>query len=94
MTRNTPNSSRLVSLLVFALCFLVLPITCSSSVLAIDYGTDSFKASLIKPGVPFDVLLTKEGKRKIQSLVTIRGQGGKERFVGSDAQNLVSLSHC
>lgn len=59
----------------------------AASMLAIDYGTDSFKASLVKPGVPFDVLLTKEGKRKAPAVVTYRGD---ERFVGSDAQTLVS----
>lgn len=63
--------------------------TRAASLLAIDYGTDSFKASLVKPGVPFDVLLTKEGKRKIQSLVSIRGE---DRFVGGDAANLVCSS--
>ncbi|GAA6007387.1 hypothetical protein JCM11491_004144, partial [Sporobolomyces phaffii] len=65
----------------------VVPGAAGASLLAIDYGTDSFKASLVKPGVPFDVLLTKEGKRKVPSLVSIRGE---DRVLGGDAANLAT----
>lgn len=58
-----------------------------ASVLAIDYGTDWIKASLMKPGVPFDVLLNKDSKRKIQSSV---GWKKNDRLFGTDAFNLVS----
>ena len=57
-----------------------------ASVLAIDYGTDWIKASLMKPGVPFDVLLNKDSKRKIQSIV---GWKKDDRLFGSDAFNVV-----
>jgi hypoxia up-regulated 1 len=57
-----------------------------ASVLAIDYGTDWIKASLMKPGVPFDVLLNKDSKRKIQSTV---GWKNEDRLFGSDAYNVV-----
>lgn len=59
----------------------------SASLLAIDYGSEWIKASLIKPGVPFDVLLNRDSKRKIQSSVSWKGD---ERLFGSDAFNLVS----
>ena len=59
----------------------------AASLLAVDLGTDSFKASLVKPGVPFDVLVTKEGRRKTQSLVTLRKE---DRSFGGEAANLVS----
>lgn len=79
--------SSLVLALVMTLAVLSwTPTANAASMLAIDYGTDSFKASLVKPGVPFDVLLTREGKRKAPAVVTYRGE---ERFVGSDAQTLV-----
>lgn len=81
--------SSLVLALVMALALSWTPTANAASMLAIDYGTDSFKASLVKPGVPFDVLLTKEGKRKAPAVVTYRGE---ERFVGSDAQTLVRSS--
>ena len=61
-----------------------------ASVLAIDYGTDWIKASLMKPGVPFDVLLNKDSKRKIQSSVAWKQN---DRLFGSDAFNIVSDVH-
>lgn len=57
-----------------------------AAVLAIDYGTDAFKASLVKPGVPFDVLINSDSKRKTGSVVTLRGE---ERSFGGAAANLV-----
>lgn len=70
------------------LATLTSPVS-GASLLAIDYGTDSFKASLVKPGVPFDVLVTKEGRRKTQSLVTLRKE---DRSFGGEAANLVRLN--
>lgn len=40
----------------------------------------------MKPGVPFDVLLNKDSKRKIQSSV---GWKNDDRLFGTDAYNLV-----
>lgn len=71
-----------------ALSLLALVPQSFASVLAIDYGTDWIKASLMKPGVPFDVLLNKDSKRKIQSAV---GWKKDDRLFGSDAANLVSV---
>ncbi|KAI6025386.1 hypothetical protein BKA83DRAFT_4032377, partial [Pisolithus microcarpus] len=72
-----------------ALCVLaVIPAlfeTSLAAVLAIDYGTDWMKASLMKPGVPFDVLLNKDSKRKIQSSVAWKRD---DRLFGTDAANL------
>ncbi|KAI0318042.1 actin-like ATPase domain-containing protein [Amylostereum chailletii] len=61
--------------------------TFAASVLAIDYGADFIKASLMKPGVPFDVLLNKDSKRKIQSSVAWK-KG--DRLFGQDAFNLAA----
>ena len=57
------------------------------SILAIDYGADFIKASLMKPGQPFDVLLNRDSKRKIQSTV---GWKRHDRLFGQDAANIVS----
>lgn len=70
-----------------ALASIFTPIS-AAALLAIDLGTDSFKASLVKPGVPFDVLVTKEGRRKTQSLVTLRKD---DRSFGGEAANLVRV---
>ncbi|KAL0578059.1 lumenal Hsp70 protein [Marasmius crinis-equi] len=70
------------------LAFLsLLPSNVFGAVLAIDYGSDWIKASLMKPGVPFDVLLNKDSKRKIQATV---GWKNTDRLFGGDAFNLAS----
>ncbi|RCH82779.1 Hypoxia up-regulated protein 1, partial [Rhizopus stolonifer] len=65
------------------LCTIV-PIA-QAAVMSIDYGTEWFKVGLIKPGMPLDVALNKDSKRKTQSVVTIRHD---ERIYGSDAISL------
>jgi len=76
---------RAVTLFVF---FAVVFESSLASVLAVDYGSDWMKASLMKPGVPFDVLLNKDSKRKIQSCVAWKKD---ERLFGSDATSIVSF---
>lgn len=76
-----------VALLVSFLAFV--PTTVFASVLAIDYGTDWSKASLMKPGIPFDVLLNKDSKRKIHSSVAWKRD---DRLFSTDAFNLVSMT--
>jgi hypoxia up-regulated 1 len=73
------------------LCGLLsfLPISVFASVLAIDYGSDFIKASLMKPGVPFDVILNKDSKRKINSVVSWKNG---DRLFGQDAVNVVCSS--
>ncbi|RUS14370.1 heat shock protein 70 family, partial [Jimgerdemannia flammicorona] len=75
--------SRLLPLLACLLAVLLYgATTASAAVMSIDYGTEWFKVGLIKPGVPLDVALNRDSKRKTQSVITIRGE---ERFYGSDA---------
>lgn len=73
----------------FSLFFFLLSLlrAAQGSILAIDYGSEFMKASLIKPGVPFDVLLNRDSKRKIQSTVSWKGE---DRLFGADAFNIVS----
>lgn len=56
-------------------------------VIGIDYGTESMKVSLVKPGQPFDVVLSRDSKRKIPSAVAWKIQ---ERLFGTDAVNLAT----
>ncbi|CAG8529838.1 6183_t:CDS:10 [Diversispora eburnea] len=53
--------------------------------MAVDYGTDWFKVALVKPGIPLDIVLNRDSKRKTASVINIRGE---ERIYGSDAINL------
>ena len=79
---------RLFSLFIcLSISLLWLSQSASASLLAIDYGTEFIKASVIKPGVPFDVLLNRDSKRKIQSSVAWKGE---DRLFGADAFNNVS----
>ncbi|KDQ16953.1 hypothetical protein BOTBODRAFT_156336 [Botryobasidium botryosum FD-172 SS1] len=76
-----------LALLLFSLLLVFPSAVFAASVLAIDYGSDWMKASLMKPGVPFDVLLNRDSKRKIQSSI---GWKGEDRLFGSDAFNLAA----
>lgn len=71
----------------FAALLAVLQVV-QAAVMSIDYGTEWFKVGLIKPGIPLDVALNKDSKRKTQAIVTLRGD---ERLYGSDALALVIL---
>ncbi|KAK3830051.1 MAG: Hsp70 protein-domain-containing protein [Linnemannia gamsii] len=55
--------------------------------MAIDYGTDWFKVALVKPGIPLDIVLNAESKRKTQSAINIRGDN---RAFGSEALSLAT----
>jgi hypoxia up-regulated 1 len=57
-----------------------------AAVLAIDYGSEFTKLSLIKPGVPFDVVLDRDSKRKIQSVV---GWKREDRVFGQEGKMAV-----
>lgn len=41
-------------------------------VMGIDYGTDWLKISVVKNGIPLEVVLNKESKRKTDSVITFR----------------------
>lgn len=62
------------------------------AVLGIDLGTEYIKAALVKPGIPLDIVLTKDSRRKETSALAFKpaknaAQDGllPERFYGSDA---------
>lgn len=69
----------------------------ASSVLGIDFGTLNLKAALVKPGIPLEIVLTKDSKRKEAAVVgfkptrdeknNIVAEDGKfpERLYGGDA---------
>ena len=74
----------LTAIVVVVICLLVQS-TCAA-VLAIDYGTEWTKAALVKPGIPLQIVLTKDTKRKEQSVVSFKKS---ERLYGTDAFNIV-----
>jgi hypoxia up-regulated 1 len=76
---------KLISSLVF---ILLLVSQIEAAVMGIDFGQEWFKVSLVKPGVPLDIVLNKESKRKTRSIVAIR-EG--QRVFDSEAVNVVSF---
>ncbi|WWC61044.1 uncharacterized protein I303_103622 [Kwoniella dejecticola CBS 10117] len=68
---------------ILSLLLLLLAPAIQAAVLAIDYGAEFTKLSLIKPGVPFDVVLDKDSKRKISSVV---GWKRDDRVFGAEAK--------
>jgi hypoxia up-regulated 1 len=65
----------------------------ASAVLGVDLGTEYIKAVLVKPGMPLEIVLTKDSKRKETSAVAFKpSKSGAlpagsfpERFYGGDA---------
>ena len=88
---STRRVSPLTMLLGAILC-LSTHVFAVSAVLGVDLGTEYIKAALVKPGVPLDIVLTKDSRRKETAAVAFKpSRGGvqegqyPERLYGSDA---------
>lgn len=62
----------------------------TSGVIGLDIGTEYIKAVLVQPGIPLEIVLTKDSKRKESASVAFRPSRDKsavfpERFYGGDA---------
>lgn len=82
-------------ILLCALFFFTAHVFAVSAVLGVDLGTEYIKAALVKPGIPLDIVLTKDSRRKEISAVAFKPpQNGPkkgtfpERLYGSDAMAL------
>ncbi|SAM75657.1 related to glucose regulated stress protein, HSP70-like [Ustilago bromivora] len=78
--------------MLFVLALLTITLlsapTSAMGVVAFDYGTEWMKVSLVKPGLPFDVILDRDSKRKIQSAVSFKKWGLDEEILfGTNAYN-------
>lgn len=81
-----------LSLFLAGAFFLSTNVAAVPPVLGVDLGTEYIKASLVKPGIPLEIVLTKEARRKEASSVAFKPERGElkagdypERFYGSDA---------
>ncbi|KKZ60682.1 hypoxia up-regulated 1 [[Emmonsia] crescens] len=99
--RRRLASGRIVSLyfissLLAFLLFAALPSQVSaagSAIIGIDLGTEYIKTALVKPGVPLEIVLTKDSKRKEAAAVAFKPAREQnavfpERFYGGDALSL------
>lgn len=81
--------------IIFLLFFLAYSASAASAVLGIDLGTEYIKAALVKPGIPLEIVLTKDSKRKEAAAVAFKPSNSKastseanvfpERIYGADA---------
>lgn len=78
---------RLGSLTIFLSLFCLFAATASaaSAVLGIDLGTEYIKAALVKPGIPLEIVLTKDSKRKETAAVAFKPLRNKVNTAESDS---------
>ncbi|KAI9721220.1 MAG: hypothetical protein M1812_002381 [Candelaria pacifica] len=97
-----PPGRRRLSTVALILGFLFLfssTASAASAVLGIDLGTEYIKAALVKPGIPLEIVLTKDSKRKetaavafkpLKSTATSSSSEFPERLYGGDALALAA----
>ncbi|KAJ6191448.1 hypothetical protein N7519_001469 [Penicillium mononematosum] len=100
LNRRQLSSSPMLSLvvlpfLIFLLSFAGPASAAGSAVLGIDIGTEYFKAALVKPGIPLEIVLTKDSKRKESAAVAFKPTRESdapfpERFYGGNALALAA----
>lgn len=80
--------------LLFLLSFPAQAAAAGSAVIGIDVGTEYLKAALVKPGIPLEIVLTKDSKRKETAAVAFKPTRDNavfpERFYGGDALGLAA----
>ncbi|KAG6005035.1 hypothetical protein E4U21_000550 [Claviceps maximensis] len=81
-----------LKMLLGAILFLSAQVFAAAAVLGVDLGTEFIKAALVKPGIPLEIVLTKDSRRKETSAVALKPSktGPKvgefpERLYGADA---------
>ncbi|KAF4460937.1 hypoxia up-regulated 1 [Fusarium albosuccineum] len=89
-TRVSPLMTLLAAVFLFA-----TNVFAAAAVLGVDLGTEYIKAALVKPGIPLEIVLTKDSRRKETSAVVFKPsrngpQKGQfpERAYGADAMAL------
>ena len=82
-----------------AVVFFSANVFAASAVLGVDLGTEYIKAALVKPGIPLEIVLTKDSRRKETSAVAFKPSKAKgspkagefpERLYGADAMALTA----
>ena len=81
-----------LTMLLGAVFFFSAQVFAASAVLGVDLGTEYIKAALVKPGIPLEIVLTKDTRRKETSAVAFKPTRGTpqddrfpERLYGADA---------
>lgn len=76
-----------LSLLATALliCYLGIPCVNTLAVMSVDLGSEWMKIGIVSPGVPMEIALNKESKRKTPAVISFRDN---VRLFGEDAQTV------
>ncbi|CAD6447281.1 100af906-1dc9-42f0-bf98-804734147c91 [Sclerotinia trifoliorum] len=100
MALSRSSSGKIFSSPIFAILCLFYIFTstalAASAVLGVDLGTEYIKAALVKPGIPLEIVLTKDSRRKETSAVAFKPSKNPttglypERVYGSDAVALAA----
>ncbi|KAL6696055.1 actin-like ATPase domain-containing protein [Trichoderma pleuroticola] len=84
-------------MLLGAIFFLSTNVLAAAAVLGVDLGTEYIKAALVKPGIPLEIVLTKDSRRKETSAVAFKPSKGAvaegqypERNYGADAMAIAA----
>jgi hypoxia up-regulated 1 len=88
----------ILPLLLSAILLLSSTASAASAVLGLDLGTEYIKAALVKPGIPLEIVLSKDSKRKETAAVAFKPQRAgtpaagtfPERLYGGDAVALAA----
>lgn len=75
-----PHGKRRLSPVATLLSLLILftySASAAHAVLGIDFGTEYIKAALVKPGIPLEIVLTKDSKRKEGASVAFKPSSSK-----------------
>jgi hypoxia up-regulated 1 len=100
MASSRNPSNRISSSPIFAIVclfyFFSSTALAAGAVLGVDLGTEYIKAALVKPGIPLEIVLTKDSRRKETSAVAFKpiknppSGSYPERVYGSDAVALAA----
>src|SRR5438552_3405106 len=77
----------------FSVFLFVSTSSAASAVIGIDLGTEYIKAVMVKPGIPLEIVPTKDSKRKEFAAVAFKPHQGSslpERVYGSEAVALAA----
>ncbi|KAK5110481.1 hypothetical protein LTR62_005833 [Meristemomyces frigidus] len=83
--RRRGGALPLLSILLSLLCLLIPSTSAAGSVLGIDIGTSYLKAALVKPGIPLEVVLTKDSKRKEAATIGFKPPIGSDKKVVAES---------
>ncbi|XP_032328359.1 hypoxia up-regulated protein 1 isoform X2 [Camelus ferus] len=82
--RQRPRRLACLALMAVLLADL-LALSDTLAVMSVDLGSESMKVAIVKPGVPMEIVLNKESRRKTPVTVTLKEN---ERFFGDSAASM------